>query len=780
MGSREFEEKPPDQADVERRNPPQPDGPAEPPRPPARIPWTRWIVPIDTPIEVDSPQIPWLIAPSPVANGSCTTVARIAGGRAWAALLGEPGSGKSDALSAWAAGHPATVQRINMIECPTENMFEGELAVVTLTDAAVIVVDGLDEASVPVTQVVAQLAAWCRREHARDAAIIVTCRTAHWAPLAWSAAAERLERDATVYEVCPLTHADVAATAIQNGVGAEDFVAAVLTAGAGALAARPMTLIPLVRRFASGQSLGSSRVELLDESLRQMLAEPSARRREGKAAAPSSGEMWLVASAIAATLVFGRKRHILRRGAVGTTDDAALDPNSLAPLWAVPPLRGIRPDVLDAVLDTSVFNAIGTDAIGFAHASFAERLASSWLEMLELRALTSIFVRSVASQTGVPSAWRDTAALLAARRSDFANVLLAHDLQSLLAAELPPMLKHQVVVAALEATNLGKLFLNWDQQPALARELPETVSPVLRAWMLNRRRSVMSRRLAARLAWFGQRRELAGTMAEAAEREVDPALREDLAVFALDLLEPADTRIRQAARGRWLDDPDDELRGAAIDRLAEHRIEPFATLLRCLKRPSNDSMSGRFESAVETIAGRIRLGDLPDLVDWLKARRNVPHQFLMVLVAGALRVGREADTSPGSFSLRDLAIWSFGDGLDPDVRDAWCTAFKDDDAGRRKLVAGLLDDPELDPGILLDFLLQVLGELLVALGGDYSQRVDVEPAQTFAFLIDTEPEAPTNRLPALALSTDLAQRANLKHVGIVPAFLQGRVGEDEL
>ena len=92
----------------------------------------------------------------------------------------------------------------------------------------------------------------------------------------------------------------------------------------------------------------------------------------------------------------------------------------------------------------------------------------------------------------------------------------------------------------------------------------------------------------------------------------------------------------------------------------------------------------------------------------------------------------------------------------------------------------LLDDPELDPGILLDFLLQVLGELLVALSGNYSQRVDVEPAQTFAFLIDTEPEAPTNRLPALALTTDLAQRANLKHVGIVPAFLQGRVGEDEL
>ena len=45
----------------------------------------------------------------------------------------------------------------------------------------------------------------------------------------------------------------------------------------------------------------------------------------------------------------------------------------------------------------------------------------------------------------------------------------------------------------------------------------------------------------------------------------------------------------------------------------------------------------------------------------------------------------------------------------------------------------LLDDPELDPGILLDFLLQVLGELLVALGGDYVSVLMSNPRRRSPF-----------------------------------------------
>ena len=100
----------------------------------------------------------------------------------------------------------------------------------------------------------------------------------------------------------------------------------------------------------------------------------------------------------------------------------------------------------------------------------------------------------------------------------------------------------------------------------------------------------------------------------------------------------------------------------------------------------------------------------------------------------------------------------------------------DGDAG--ELV--LLHDAEANAGVVLDLLLQVLGELLVALGGDHGQRVDLEAAQALAVLVHAQAQAAADGLAALALGPHVAQGANLEDVRIVPAFAQRGVGEDEL
>src|SRR5208282_4764420 len=78
-----------------------------------------------------------------------------------------------------------------------------------------------------------------------------------------------------------------------------------------------------------------------------------------------------------------------------------------------------------------------------------------------------------------------------------------------------------------------------------------------------------------------------------------------------------------------------------------------------------------------------------------------------------------------------------------------------------------------------DLLLQVLGELFVAFGGNDREGVDIEAAQAFALLVDAQAQATADGLPALALGTHLAQSANLKHVRVIPALAQGGVREDE-
>ena len=88
----------------------------------------------------------------------------------------------------------------------------------------------------------------------------------------------------------------------------------------------------------------------------------------------------------------------------------------------------------------------------------------------------------------------------------------------------------------------------------------------------------------------------------------------------------------------------------------------------------------------------------------------------------------------------------------------------------------LLDDAEADAGVLLDLLLQVLGELLVALGRDHGQRVDLEAAQPLALLVHAQAQAAADGLAPLALGADVAQGADLEDVGVVPAFLAAPSG----
>ena len=91
-----------------------------------------------------------------------------------------------------------------------------------------------------------------------------------------------------------------------------------------------------------------------------------------------------------------------------------------------------------------------------------------------------------------------------------------------------------------------------------------------------------------------------------------------------------------------------------------------------------------------------------------------------------------------------------------------------------------LHDAEADAGVFLDFLLQVLGKLFVVFRGHHSQGVDLEAAYPLTILIDAQAQATANGLAALALGLNVTQGANLEHVGVVPAFLERRVGEDEL
>src|SRR5690606_15201735 len=55
-----------------------------------------------------------------------------------------------------------------------------------------------------------------------------------------------------------------------------------------------------------------------------------------------------------------------------------------------------------------------------------------------------------------------------------------------------------------------------------------------------------------------------------------------------------------------------------------------------------------------------------------------------------------------------------------------------------------------------------------------------EASQTFALLVDAEPQPAADGLATLPLGADFTQSADLEDVGVVPTLLESRMGKNEL
>src|SRR3546814_12469808 len=98
------------------------------------------------------------------------------------------------------------------------------------------------------------------------------------------------------------------------------------------------------------------------------------------------------------------------------------------------------------------------------------------------------------------------------------------------------------------------------------------------------------------------------------------------------------------------------------------------------------------------------------------------------------------------------------------------------DRDRRELV--LLDDTEANAGVGLDFLLEVVGDGLIALGRDHRERVDLEAPQPSTLRVAAQTPAATDGLPASPPRAGFTHGANPAHVGIVHATFQRERGTD--
>jgi len=268
----------------------------------------------------------------------------------------------------------------------------------------------------------------------------IVCRTARWSTR-FESELEKRWNVVSVYEICRLRRVDVKSAAHAHGLDSEQTLDKFYRHNADAFAQRPIALSFLLKRLEKGQPLPSSKIKVYEQLCKDLCKETDEDRKRSDRSSPEI--RFALSKRIAASLLLGNKT------AVCTKSDDLISGD-----LSVEELVGDReciegdlfaeasdPAIRDA-LDSALFDGRGLGRLGFAHRSFAEFMAASYiathfvdnekrLVMAQVRKLFlhSHFARIVPQLHGV-SAW------LASMDNDFFEFVLPRDSQVLLEADL--------------------------------------------------------------------------------------------------------------------------------------------------------------------------------------------------------------------------------------------------------------------------------------------------------------------------------------------------------
>ena len=576
-------------------------------------------------------------------------------------LLGEPGTGKSTVV-------PETA-RLAAAEAPAMSFdlgaygSEDRLVRDVFDDPSIVawsagsgelclVLDSLDEARARVPHVGAVIADQVRRLPYDRLFLRIACRTADW-PVGLEHSLEELFGAVAVVEILPLRRVDVSAIAAA-WCDSSPFLDEVEQAGAGPLAARPLTLRFLARAFGRSGTLPERGAALYAAGVRSLCEEQNTSRLDaGLGGALSLDQRVAVARRIAAATVFGGASAIW----TGPEVDADREDIAVERLagWAEPTPTGTVdatvPVVREAV-GTGLFTSRGGQRLGWAHATFADFLAAEWVVANDLSATQArpLFLGPDGRcwpQTRLAAAW---AVAITPERFEF---LTAADPAAFKGeVELPGDTLRAAVIDGLFSVASTLTAAPWERSyHALRhRDVAEQLRPHFHDTDADRRRLALE--LADECAAIELRGDLAAIVTDTTAEPHDRAA----AGWALTRL-PGPHRTAAlrplaadaAARG---DDPADELRGVALLASwpqAMSNAEVFSVLTPRRQR----NYHGSYAMFLDRFRDGITAADIDAGLQWLLGALNGPadDHALGALANHVLRLA--ATTSPADNAVVD-------------------------------------------------------------------------------------------------------------------------------
>lgn len=396
-------------------------------------------------------------------------------------LLGEPGMGKSSTLKSAAAltekaveGTAAQVLHCDLGPFNTDSgvvndIFESEEFVAWRNHRRplYLFLDSLDECRISIPGVARLLGSKLGRLPDTNGLFLrIACRVGDWPESLESTLSEKWGNDVPkTLILAPLTRAQVAQAARDEGKDADAFVKAVISRELVAFARSPLTLRFLLSSWSKlDGELPRSLREIYEEGCKELCLDPCGRTQHQSRLDASSDERMAIASHIAAGLIFtGRQAVWANRSEVnrppGTVSIAELTDHRVTTKQGVVP---VTETALRVVLDSGLFTSQGPDLYTWAHKAFAEFLAARSLEQdgLKPNQILDFLTSRVDGEGKLVPQLHQTAAWAAKPHTDLFKHLLRTQPDILLGGDLAvtdDSTKEQVFRAVIDAIEGNRL-----------------------------------------------------------------------------------------------------------------------------------------------------------------------------------------------------------------------------------------------------------------------------------------------------------------------------------
>lgn len=317
-------------------------------------------------------------------------------------LLGEPGIGKTTALEEIAASESANFAtlQVDLGEYSSDerlyrHVFESSAIRewLTGTHTLSVLLDSLDECRVE--GIAKFLSGELSRLPSKRLRLRLACRTAEW-PITLEEALNSAwgKESVGVYELAPLTKANVAEAAIKSELSANEFLDEIERVRAQSLAIKPVSLKFLLNRFRAAKCLPADECSLYRQGC-YCLCEDSQERRDARMPhACDADHRFTVAQRIAYLSVFSGK-YAVWTGAQDVSMPA--EDLSASSIHGREVCNGdmfnITEEVVHDTLNTGLFTARGAHRMGWAHQTYAEFLAAQYvLSRLDARQRRSLLL----------------------------------------------------------------------------------------------------------------------------------------------------------------------------------------------------------------------------------------------------------------------------------------------------------------------------------------------------------------------------------------------------